>query len=150
MPGKIILLSSIHDDSGVPERGCYIVLGGTWAAGNDHFGSSCLQDSTEYCRFRFHMQADADSKPGEGLCLAKLLSQSLKELLMEFRPANLLETLLHKMIRRCGLCLCIGHGLCLSLQVEKVMLAFFERPSVRHQGVLMFDFTTLRFVPSRE
>lgn len=131
MPGKIILLLSIHNDSGVPERGCYIVLGGTWAAGNDHFGPSCLQDSTEYCRFRFHMQADADSKPGEGLRLAKLLSQSLKELLMEFCPANLLDTLLHKMIMGCALCLFTGHGSRLSLQVDKVMPAVFERPPGR-------------------
>src|SRR5260221_532399 len=91
MPGKIILLLSIHNDSGVPERGCYIVLRCTRAAGNDHCGPSCLQDSTEYCRFRFHMQADANGKPGEWLRLAKLLSQSLKELLMEFCPANLLQ-----------------------------------------------------------
>src|SRR5260221_5571354 len=128
MPGKIILLVTIHNDSGVPERACYIVLRGTRAAGNDHFGPSCLQDSTEYCRFRFHMQADADSKPGEGLRLAKLLSQSLKELLMEFCPANLLDTLLHKMITASAFCLFTGHGSGLSLQSDKVMPAAFRAP----------------------
>jgi hypothetical protein len=95
MPGTIILLLSINNDSGVLERSCYIVLRCTRAAGNDHFGPSCLQDRTEYCHLRFNMQADANSKPGEGLRLAKLLSQPLKEPLMEFCPANLLDTLLH-------------------------------------------------------
>src|SRR5215472_631750 len=119
MPGKIIFLLSIYNDSGVPERGCYIVLRGTWAAGNDHCGPSCLQDRTEYCCLRFHVQADANGKPHEGLRLAKLLSQSLKELLMEFCPANLLDTLLHKMIVGCALCLFTGHGSRLPLQVDK-------------------------------
>src|SRR5260370_33461494 len=131
MHGRMIFLLSIHNDSGVPERGCYIVLRCTQAAGNDHFGPYCLQDSTEYCRFRFYMQADAYSKPGERLRLAKLLSQSLKELLMEFCPANLLDTLLHKMIMGCALCLFTGHGSRLSLQVDWVMPAVFERPPSR-------------------
>src|SRR5712692_6519162 len=128
MPGTIILLLSINNDSGMLEGGGYIVLRCAWAAGNDHFGPSCLQDRTEYCRLRFHMQADANGKPSEGLRLAKLLSQSLKELLMEFCPANLLDTLLHKMITGGALCLFTGHGSCLSLQVDKVMPAVFERP----------------------
>jgi hypothetical protein len=49
------------------------------------------------------------------------------------------------MIMGCALFLFIGHGSCLSLQVDNVMPAVFEPPPSRHQGVLMFDFTTLRF-----
>src|SRR5215469_10802664 len=109
MASKVIFLLSIYNDSGVPERGRYIVLRGTRAAGNHHCGPSCLQHRTEYRRFRFHVQADADGKPGEGLRLAKVLSQPLKELLMEFCPANLLDTLLHKMIMWCALYLFTGH-----------------------------------------
>jgi len=114
MPGTIILLLSINNDSVVLERGGYIVLRCTWAAGNDHPGSSCLQDRTEYCRLRFHVQADANSEPGERFRLTKLFSQSLKEPLMQFCPAYLLETLLHKMIMGCALFLFTGHWLCLS------------------------------------
>src|SRR2546423_12110193 len=118
MPGTIILLMPIYNDSVVLECRGYIVLRCTWAAGNDHFGSPCLQDRTEYCRLRFHVQADANSEPGEGFSLTKLFSQSLKEPLMQFCPAYLLDTLLHKMIMGCVLFLFTGHGLCLSLQVD--------------------------------
>src|SRR5579862_344545 len=110
MPDTIILLLPINNHSGMPERGCYIVLRCTWAAGNHHFGPSCLQDETQYRRLRFHMQTDTNSKPGERLPLTKLFSQSPKKPLMQFCPANLLATLLHKMIRRYALFLFIGHG----------------------------------------
>jgi hypothetical protein len=60
---------------------------------------------------------------------------------MELCPANLLDTLLHKMI--------MGGVLVYRLWVTsfssggKVMPAVFERPPGRHQGMLMFGFTTL-------
>src|SRR5947209_11293948 len=133
MPGTIILLLSINNDSGVLESDRYIVLRCTRAAGNDHFGPSCLQDRTEYCRLRFHMQADANSKIGERFLLTKLISQSLKEPLMQFCPANLLHTFLHKMIIRGALFLFISHGSRLSPQVDKVKPAVFERSSVGNQ-----------------
>src|SRR5947209_9769536 len=128
MPGTIILLLSINNDSVVLESGGYLVLRCTWAAGNDHFSPSCLQDRTEHCRLWFHVQADANSEPGEGFSLTKLFSQSLKEPLMHFCPAYLLDTLLHKMIMGCALFLFAGHGSGLSLQVDKVKPAVFEWP----------------------
>src|SRR6266516_1499507 len=77
MVGTIILLLPVDNDSGVLERGCYIILRRARAAGNDNVGPSCLQDRTEHCCLRFDMQAHPNSESGEGLRLAKLFSQSL-------------------------------------------------------------------------
>ena len=61
---------------------------------------------------------------------------------MELCPANLLDTLLHKMIM--GGVLVYRLGVRSFSSVGKVMPAVFERPPGCHQGMLMFGFSTLR------